>query len=181
MKKILLLLTILCITFLITDKAEAQWAVGASYEVRDESPTNGFGVRVERGFLDKLPIVDFNMRAHFSYFNENNAASLGSAQISGDFESFDYGLALTVGAKIVMAKPYVGFGIGSERFDFESGSSQNNFQEDNFYWNGFGGVELELIPLLNPFVEYRITNLTDPDQVTFDNVGRVAFGINLRF
>ncbi|MDZ7695011.1 MAG: hypothetical protein U5K69_28490 [Balneolaceae bacterium] len=38
--------------------AQAQWGIGASYEVRDEEPQNGFGVRIERGYsVQQLPIV----------------------------------------------------------------------------------------------------------------------------
>lgn len=180
MKKIILIFTLLCLIFPVVEKANAQISIGASYEVRDEDPTNGFGLRVESGILKMVPIVDFNVRAHFSYFSETNEASLDGATISQEFEAFDYGLALTAGVKVAIVKPYVGFGIGSETFDFES-DDQNSFRENNFYWNGFGGVELRLIPMLNPFIEYRITKLTSPDEVSFDNVGRVAFGINLRF
>lgn len=181
MKKLLLTIILISLSLPLAKTADAQWSVGASYEVRDESPTNGFGLRVERGILNMVPIVDFDMRAHFSYFSETNEASIAGATISREFESFDYGAAITAGVKVAMLKPYVGFGIGSESFEFSSDDNQNSFSEDNFYWNGFGGVELRLLPLLNPFIEYRITNLTSPDDIEFDNVGRIAFGVNLRF
>lgn len=181
MKKLLLTIILIGLSLPFADKADAQWSIGASYEVRDENPTNGFGLRVERGILNMVPIVDFDMRAHFSYFSETNEASLAGATISQEFESYDFGIAVTAGVKVAMVKPYVGFGLGSETFDFSSDDNQSSFSEDNFYWNGFGGLELRLLPLLNPFIEYRITNLTSPDEVDFDNVGRIAFGINLRF
>jgi hypothetical protein len=181
MKKVFLILALVFIAFPFVEKAHAQWGIGVSYEVRDENPTNGFGLRVEKGLLNFVPIIDFNMRAHFSYFNENNTLSPSGASISGDTEAFDYGLALTAGVKVAFVKPFVGFGIGSETIDFESADDNGSFKENNFYWNGFGGVELSFIPILNPFIEYRITNLTGTDQIDFNNVGRIAFGINLRF
>lgn len=180
MKKIIISLTVLFFMIPFAEKAHAQWGIGASYEIRNEDPTNGFGVRVERSMLDFVPIVDFNMRAHFSYFNESNMLSPSGASISGDAEAYDYGLALTAGVKIALIKPYVGFGIGAETIDFET-AGQGSFKENNFYWNAFGGAELRLLPLLNPFLEYRITNLTSTDQLDTSNIGRVAIGINLRF
>jgi opacity protein-like surface antigen len=184
MKKIIISLTVLFFMIPFAENAHAQWGIGASYEVRNEDPTNGFGVRVERSILGMVPIVDFNMRAHFSYFNETNALSPSGASISGDAESYDYGLAVTAGVNIALIKPYVGFGIGSETIDFKSEmdpESELSFKEANFYWNAFGGAELRLLPLLNPFIEYRITNLTGTDQIRTDNIGRFAIGINLRF
>src|SRR5699024_11277769 len=77
-------------------KSEAQWSLGASYEVRNESPKNGFGIRVERKILQKLPIVDLSLRGHFSYFNDENELSWGddsnSNKISTDIQSYDFGL-----------------------------------------------------------------------------------------
>jgi opacity protein-like surface antigen len=183
MKKLLLSAVVLAlfIPLTIAETAKAQWSIGASYEVRNEDPTNGFGVRVERGILGIVPVVDFGMRAHFSYFNESNSASFDNISIDGDITSYDYGLAVLAGINIALVKPYVGLGIGSENFEFDAESGQNSFDESNFYWNGFGGVELNLIPVIKPFLEYRITQLTGTEDVNFDNVGRIAVGVSLRF
>jgi hypothetical protein len=180
MKKVLLSLIAIFVLLPVAEKVQAQWAIGASYEIRNEEPTNGFGLRVEKGILNFVPIVDFNLRAHFSYFNETNTLSPSGAAISGDTEAYDYGLAATAGIKIAMIRPFVGLGIGSETIDFDS-EAEGSFKENNFYWNAFGGAELTLLPLLNPFIEYRITNLTGTDQLSTSNIGRVAIGINLRF
>jgi hypothetical protein len=59
-------LLLLPLTF--TKTADAQWSIGASYEVRDEEPTNGFGVRLERDILSAVPVVDLGLRGHFSFF-----------------------------------------------------------------------------------------------------------------
>lgn len=181
MKNIIFIVTTICFLFPFTESATAQWAIGASYEVRNEDPTNGFGLRVERGILNAIPVVDFDMRAHFSFFNEASSATTDGVSFDREIQAYDFGLALTAGIKIALIKPYVGFGIGSETFDFDAGGNNQSFNESNFYWNGFGGAELRLLPLLNPFIEYRITRLTGTDQISFDNVGRFAVGINLRF
>jgi opacity protein-like surface antigen len=181
MKKLICGIFMLGIMIAFTQTATAQWSIGASYEIRNESPENGFGVRLERGILNSLPLVDLNVRAHFSFFNEESSITADNQTFSGDIQSYDYGAALTAGVNIAMLKPYVGLGIGSEKFEFDANDVGASIDENNFYVNGFGGLELTLLPVISPFIEYRISNLSSAEDVNYDNVGRVAFGINLRF
>jgi len=157
-----------------------QWSIGAAFESRNEDPTNGFGVMVERSILDFIPIVDLGLRAHFSYFNEENDIQNGNVTVSRKLESYDFGLAATGGVPLGLFKPYVGAGIGSDNFQIEN-NSEKVLDESNFYWNAFGGAKLTLIPFLTPFVEYRWTRLSGTDEIRFDNFGRVAIGVSLNF
>ena len=181
---------LLLLPLTLADTADAQWSIGASYEVRDEDPTNGFGVRIERGILSAVPIVDLGLRGHFSYFNETNDFSQETgATIDGTFESYDFGLAATGGVSVGLVKPYVGLGIGWDNSSFEnseniSGSDidiPEEFDTDDFYWNGFIGAEVTIIPILNPFIEYRFTDISGRDDVGFDSTNRLAIGVSLRF
>lgn len=181
MKKYLYGLFLFGLMVSFTSTASAQWSVGASYEVRNETPENGFGVRVERGFLNSLPLVDLNLRLHFSFFNDESSITSGDQSFSGDIQAYDYGAAAIAGVNIAMLKPYVGLGLGSEKFDFDANNAGDSFDESNFYVNGFGGLELTLLPVIRPFIEYRISNLSGAEDVNYDNVGRIAFGVNLRF
>lgn len=181
MKKVAITIGILFAFISINQTAEAQWAVGASYEIRDEDPENGFGLRLERSFLQGVPLLDLGIRAHFSYFNDENNVSRDNVTFSRQIDVYDYGLAVLGGVKLGIVKPYVGLGIGNQQFNFDADIQDFDFNESSFYWNGFGGAELTLLPLLNPFIEYRIANLTSTDDIEFDNVSRLAIGINLRF
>jgi len=166
----------------VSEKADAQFGLGASFEIRDEYPTNGFGFRVEKGILSGIPVIDLDLRAHFSYFNENNDLSLDEGiSISRDMDVYDYGLAAVVGVSVGVVRPFAGLGVGRERFKQSTVEEMLSFKENNFYWNAFGGAEFDLLPYLKPFIEYRISRLTSTDDVDFDNVGRLAIGINLRF
>lgn len=178
MKKLLIAFSFLFTLILINQSAQAQWAVGASYEIRDEDPENGFGIRVERSFLQGAPLIDLGIRAHFSYFNDEIRVTSDDFDASTDIDVYDYGLAALAGVKLGIVKPYVGLGIGNQQFKFDPA---DNFNDSSFYWNGFGGAEFTLLPVLNPFIEYRIANLTSTDDIGFDNVSRLAIGINLRF
>lgn len=181
-------LLLLPLTFI--DTADAQWAVGASYEVRDEDPTNGFGVRIERGILSSVPVVDLGLRAHFSYFNETNSLSTdGEATIDGTFESYDFGLAATGGVSVGLVKPYIGLGIGMDNSSLDYDTDINEtpdmdpFDTGDIYYNGFAGAEITILPMLSPFIEYRFTKITGREDLDLDldSVSRFAIGVSLRF
>lgn len=161
--------------------AQAQFSLGAAFEVRDEVPENGFGLRVEKGVLDQLPLLDLALRAHFSYFNESNELSINNVNVSRDVDVYDFGLAAIAGVKLGLVKPYIGLGVGNQNFSFDADPDQFSFDESSFYWNGFGGAEISILPILSPFIEYRITRLTGTEDIDFDNVNRLAIGLKLNF
>lgn len=181
MKKALVTFGLLFLFIPIHDTVDAQWAIGASYEIRSEDPDNGFGFRVEKGLLKDVPLIDLGIRAHFSYFNETNSISREGVEISREIDTYDYGLAALGGIKLGLVKPYVGLGIGNQRFKYEAEIDDFSFSESSFYWNGFGGAEFTLLPLFNPFIEYRIARLTGTEDIEYDNISRLAIGVNVRF
>jgi opacity protein-like surface antigen len=182
MKNLTAIGAILLFLIPFNNSANAQFGIGASYEIRDEYPTNGFGLRVEKGLLGKNHLLDLGIRGHFSYFNETNDLSIGDGiSITRDMDVYDYGLAALLGIRLGIVKPYAGAGIGLDRFKQSTEREQLSFKENNFYWNAFGGAEFTLIPVISPFVEYRISKFTGTEDLTFDRVNRIAFGIYLRF
>ncbi len=190
MKKLIFgFLALIVLTSFITETASAQWGIGASYEIRNESPKTGFGLRVEREVLSVIPLINFQIRGHFSTFSEGNSVTRDNITFDREFEVYDFGAALVAGVNLGIVKPYAGAGLGSERFRFEnnegiyfdSGIIDESFSETNFYWNGFGGAEVTLLPFLKPFIEFRYSRLFDTDDIDFDNVSRLAIGVNLRF
>jgi len=190
-KKTLLtfLSALLLLPLTLTDTADAQWSIGASYEIRDEDPTNGFGLRLERGILSAVPVVDLGIRAHFSYFNETNDDSFEGVMFDKTFESYDFGVAATGGVSVGLVKPYVGLGIGwdnssleySEDISESEADFRDEFEADDFYWNGFVGAEVTIIPMLSPFIEYRFTDISGREDIGADNVSRLAIGVSLSF
>ncbi len=178
---------------LIASPAFAQLEIGASYELRDEDPKSGFGVRIQKGFLEQLPLMKIGMRAHFSFFSDKNDVNSGGISYSEDLTNYDFGLALIAGVSVGLIEPYVGLGLGSttleikaEDFDggilpqgFEAGAEQN---ESNIYWNAMIGSKVSIIPLVKPFVEYRYSNasLSEPEVAELAT-GRIVFGVSLSF
>ncbi len=173
--------------------AFAQFEVGASYELRDEDPKSGFGVKVEKGFLKQVPLLNLSMRAHLSFFSDKNDVSNEGISYSEDLTNYDFGLALIAGVSVGLIEPYVGLGLGSttleikaEDFEggilpqgFESGAKQN---ESNIYWNAMIGSKVSIIPLVKPFLEYRYSNasLSEPEVAELAT-GRIIFGVSLSF
>ncbi len=156
------------------------WGIGASYEIRDSNPGNGFGLRLEKGILSAVPLIDVKMRAHFSYFSED-VSSYRDVGLPAELDVFDYGLAITGGIGFGLLHPYVGLGLGQERFRSESDEPLLDFSENSIYWNLYGGVRLPILPLLSPFVEYRFTRLMDADEFDYNQNSRFAFGVTLNF
>lgn len=183
MKKIKLPIALVIVIagyLMIPTQAAAQWRVGATYELRDDTPQSGFGVRIEREIFRPIPIVDIGLRAHFSYFNEENDLSGGGSSISRDITTYDYGLAARAGVSVGIIKPYAGAGVGSNTFKVDTDDGSNSDSE--FVWNGFAGVELTPVPHLNPFAEYRFQSLDGPEFTgDFESSGRFILGLIYTF
>jgi prolipoprotein diacylglyceryltransferase len=179
---------ILCVFF--ATSALAQLEVGASYELRDQEPQSGFGIRLQSGIFNAIPVVNLGLRAHFSYFSETNNVDETTFNYDKTIENYDFGLAAYGGIQLGLLEPYIGAGLGSETVDLSAedfsnppppGSEPNEEEESNIYWNTFVGAKVTVIPLVKPFVEYRFSSreLDVPD--LNDKTGRIIFGVVLSF
>ncbi len=185
MKRLSLILLSICFIFPFTlvETADAQWSLGANFEMRDQNPTNGFGVRIDRQILSAVPVVDFGIRGHFSYFSEKNSVSRESVSYDREFESFDYGLAAQAGINVALLKPYVGLGVGMDQSSLDErgdGDSDRSYDEIDYYINAFVGTQIRL-PIVSPFIEYRFSRVADREDIDLSNVSRLAIGLSLRF
>lgn len=184
MRRILILATA-CLILLGTPVL-AQTEIGVSYELRDEDPKGGFGVRVQKGILSQLPAVDIAMRGHFSFFSDDNNVSEGGVTYSQELTNYDFGVAIVAGVSVGLIEPYIGLGLGSETLELKPeevvGISLTDESESNIYWNGIVGAKVPVIPLVKPFVEYRYSNnsLSEPDVAEL-TTGRIIFGVSISF
>lgn len=180
---------IIIVLFLATS-TYAQIEIGASYELRDEDPKSGFGVRLQSEILKGIPLVNLGLRAHFSYFSETNTVDENTFTYDQNIENYDFGLAAYAGVSLGLLEPYLGAGLGSETVDLSAedfsntpppGSEPSEEEESNIYWNTFIGAKVTVIPLVKPFVEYRFStrDLEVPD--LDDKTGRIIFGVVLSF
>ncbi len=191
MKRVLVVFTtVLFISLMVPLQADAQWGIGASYEVRDEEPKNGFGLRIERNILQKLPIVKLGLRAHFSSFSDENSVSQNNVTYTTEINDYDFGVTALGGVSIGLLKPYVGLGLGSNTVDLEGSDLPENLDdsESKIYWNALVGAEVSAIPALKPFIEYRYSdvgeefyNSVQDQNVPASSNSRVVFGVLLRF
>ncbi|MDZ7717922.1 MAG: outer membrane beta-barrel protein [Balneolaceae bacterium] len=181
MKKFIYIFGALLLFIPFHETANAQWSVGVSYEYRNEDPNSGFGLRAEKSILEDLPLLDLSLRGHFSYFNETTQIGREGINFSSDLNVYDFGFAALAGFSIELVSPYVGVGIGNERFKLSTDVQDLSFKERNFYWNGFIGANVEILPYLKPFFEFRAGKLTSTDEVETDNINRIAIGVNVYF
>ena len=182
--------TFILVVILFTCSAFAQLEIGASYELRDEDPQSGFGIRIQKSFLDHLPMVNVGLQAHFSFFSDQNDVSEGGISYSKDLTNYDFGVAVIGGVPVGLIEPYIGLGLGSTTLDINrsdivglpTGDIVDDQSESNIYWNGIIGAKVTIIPILKPFVEYRYsdTSLSNPE-ISETTTGRILFGVSLSF
>jgi opacity protein-like surface antigen len=169
--------------FLIPEHAAAQWNIGASYQVRHETPKKGFGVHIQRQVLKAIPVVYLGLRAHFSYFKssyEQHPTDVPSQ--TTDIKFYDYGLDAIGGVPLGFLKPYVGIGIGSDKYKMNDNLVHSARSESKFFFNSFVGAALTFIPLLHPFIEYRFEPSGSPKFFKdFNSDGRLVLGLSLVF
>jgi len=170
------------------ETVHAQWSVGVSYEYRDEDPNNGFGFRAEKSIFDGIPLLDLSLRGHFSNFNETMPDNRRDINSILDFGVYDFGFAALAGFSLGLVSPYVGAGIGHERFKLDTDDPDESINDRNIYWNGFIGANVEILPYLKPFIEFRAGKLTsaaeieaDEIKTVTDNINRLAIGVSIRF
>lgn len=194
MKRIATLITGAVIALIFASSAYAQFAIGASLERRSEEPKNGFGIRVEKGFKTPLPLLSLGLRAHLSAFS----GDIGFTDVSDpqnintediDLGSVDFGLMLIGGLKLpaLPVTPYAGVGLGYELTNPDLPSSldsvpnlEDQLDSDAIAINGLVGLRVSAIPIVKPFIEYRISGFTGSKE-DVNAPGRLAFGIELRF
>lgn len=179
-----LLFPLIAYSIIFSTSTFAQFEIGASYELRDEEPKSGFGIRVQKGFLQQIPLVDLGFRAHFSYFSEENNLTQNSISYSRELTNYDFGVDVIAGVNVGLIEPYAGVGLGSMTLDIKpedvQGVSVEDENESNIYWNLTVGSKVAIIPLVKPFVEFRYSNasLSQPDVAEL-TTGRIIFGVVL--
>jgi len=164
---------------ILPHQARAQWKFGASYQIRNKSPKKGFGFRLQRRILKVIPVVDLGLRAHFSYFNATNNISKSGVSVSRKLTFYDYGVDAVGGIPLGLLEPYVGMGIGANKYTIKHENSGSRF-----FWNSFVGTSLTLIPVLHPFIEYRFIPTKSPRfarNYNIDSHGRLILGLTLSF
>lgn len=189
-------LPLLLFFWLLPTTSVAQVEVGVSYELRDEQPQNGFGLRVETGMLPNIPLFHLGIRAHFSYFSDENKLTEQGLTYSQDITNYDLGIQAIIGINIGLVEPYVGLGLGTENIEiiptsvtYLSGSNDlydnilRKKNDQNLYWNASVGAKVSIIPVLKPFIEYRYTDteIGSPEFEQFNQkTARIVIGVALR-
>lgn len=186
--------------------ANAQFAIGGGYQMRNESPKAGFTILAEQGFLGKFPMITLKTRIHFSAFSDqisisdlniNGIAEATEAQLSSlhDLSSYDYGAAVLLGLNLGLVAPYAGVGLGNESLelnykftdviDLPVNISQDDISDNGFYWNGFVGADISPIPFLKPFFEYRFSGMLGEklgaEEINYTQNGRITVGLKIQF
>ncbi|MCH8496260.1 MAG: hypothetical protein LAT57_11610 [Balneolales bacterium] len=159
--------------------ASAQYGLGISYERRNDTPTNGFGLQLERELLGSIPLLSLKARLHGSYFSEESDFRGAGVQFNrATIESYDFGVAALGGVNLGLFRPYVGLGLGTENWEYDDGNSNTS------YYYGIAGLAITPIPMLKPYIEYRVSGYNDISEARKEigeGAARFHIGITLSF
>lgn len=148
----------LVLLFGVTD-AFSQTSLGVSYERRNDAPTNGFGLQLERNILSSIPVIDIRARLHGSFFSESADLTFEALTASaGTVQSYDFGAALLGGVGLGLFRPYIGLGVGLENWEFDG---VQNYTSNTHYYYGLAGLAITPIPFIKPYIEYRLASFDD--------------------
>ncbi|MCC5934069.1 MAG: hypothetical protein JJU35_07445 [Balneolales bacterium] len=169
-------------------QAQAQYILGASYEVRSDEPTTGFGLHFQNNFSVIPMLLDVGIRFQTSFYNEKYSFSTESISFEREDTSYDFGLGLIATVGVGLIAPYAGVGLGYEVFDRTStllgapgvGIEDPDGDDSGLYYYGAIGAGISAIPFVRPFVEYRYRGISGSDFMP-SNYGTWAFGLQLRF
>ncbi len=153
--------------------------VGASYEIRDQDPTNGFGIRLEKNALN-LILVNLRTRANFSMFSGDSRITAAGIDYDNKVEGWDLSGALTVGFNLGLFGPYAGLGAGVEQVNTESSFITDDGKEFSTFTYGILGVEMPLIPFVKPFLEYRYNAFLEDPKNYRQSSSRFMIGVTVR-
>lgn len=179
---------ILILISVTANSAFSQIGLGVTYEIRDEKPTNGFGVHAQLALLN-LPMVSLSARAHYSNYSEDNSLTVSDVRYNQEIKSSEFGATAIVSVGLGFLSPYVGMGIGWQNFSVESALADqiaNEFdidvdnEENAAKYFGVIGAAVSPIPLLRPFIEYRYAGITK-DNLGPSSHGTWVFGLQIRF
>lgn len=170
-----------------TQTASAQMRIGFNYQLRNTIPKRGYGISLEPTvYRYKKLVVD--VRGFLGYFNHNGMQTLGDPTLPSDtfnrnIKYYVFGLGGVVRYKFRYFDPFVSLGIGFNSYKVTSRGYVTI--KSSYLYNGSVGVEIEPIPVIKPFIEYRYTRSTVHDfQVQFfkpnNSVGRLVVGINVK-
>lgn len=179
---------ILLLLSVTANSAYSQIGLGVTYEIRDEKPTNGFGVHAQLALLN-LPMVSLSARAHYSNYSEDYSLTISGVRYNQEIKSTEFGATAIVSVGLGLIAPYVGLGIGWQNFSIESALADQiaddfdiDFDDEENAAKYFGviGAAVSPIPLLRPFIEYRYAGITK-DNLGPSSHGTWVFGLQIRF
>lgn len=175
--------------------AQAQGGFGITYEKRSDQPSEGVGIRLERGINDANGLLYVSILTHASLFNR--VATLKSRTIKdlfyfdSELNTYDVGVALKLAANVPIVTPYVSAGLGYENFKIEilnkSLPTIGDNREQTALIQGSIGIQFRIGQLIRPFTEVRFSkHLQDYTfEKTFEDLyaakNRVALGVSVQF
>jgi hypothetical protein len=166
--------------------ANAQWVYRGSFIIRNSSPNHGFGLDIERHNITHTPYLFHGFRIQARFLDQNiNITDLYSSQyttnnqqIIRNYKSFQFGLSGIIETNLTFISPYAGLGFSIQNMNIEDRGFRNlTVNPQKMYmsplWNIYGGINLNAIPFLHPFVEFNFSKIFEKSGYNFPGLKKL--------
>ncbi len=188
MKQILFFFLVIVILFTVPEESSAQWSAGGGFELREQEPSKGVSLKLQRDFLTAIPIIRLGIRGYGSIFPEQTSTFQGGSGAATEFSvaniSYQTSAALIGGLNMGMTNPYVGLGIGVHHFEVKTvqmNGETSRVTNENIAIQAIAGAEIALLPFIHPYIEYKFSQFSGEHGLEYDHTGSLSFGLMFKF
>ncbi|HKI46088.1 MAG TPA: outer membrane beta-barrel protein [Balneolales bacterium] len=157
--------------------------VGVNYTYRNAEPKSGFGILLEPTVYS-ISRFDIDVRGSFNTLNTQDSRTYFDETFNIKVNHYDVCVDALGRLKFNYIDPYIALGVGYTSYKIVGrGYSQI---KTGFLYDGSVGLELNPIPYIKPFVEYKYTrsNVNRAQILLFNpnnSFGQLEVGLNVKF
>lgn len=174
----------------------AQFQIGASYEMRNYTPGQGFGVQVDSRSVFVEGLFDVRYRASISSYSEDREVLVGTEFIpeqlapqSLSIFNINMGALIEFPLPFLELRPYTGLTFGVENYsssirldvnDPDIPRRQFTDDESAVEFSGIVGLRSIIASRISPFAEFRFSTFSNTTYIP-NPQQRVVVGLSLQF
>lgn len=143
---------IFIIIFLFTVNIYCQWEVSPVFNFKSEKPQSGAGLYVSRNLPFQFATFGLKVRGEINYYWNDIDDN------SNKYSSIDLNASIITTFYPGIYQPYLGFGLGIDRFLADPVSNGDLLTKYIFKINIISGTRFSISSLIYPFIELQLSN-----------------------
>lgn len=155
---------IFLVAYLLSIEVYGQWEIDPFIGFKNELPETGVGIYAGRNLAFQWPLIGFKIRGGVDYFYEK----FGGNAVE-KYSSLNFNISIISTFFYRAVQPYLGFGLGMERFSIffhPSATYESQISKYIFLVSGSAGAKIPITNSIYPFVELQVLKYI----YNFDNV-----------